>query len=137
MKQQHELTQRQIDILSFIHDYQADYGFVPTIREIGGATGIHSTSSVSYQINRLVRWGYISKVGEVSRGIVLMPSAYNVINRQVPDTYHDSRLFSELRALRSENRRIREQYETRIKDLEHERNQLSQALTMLKYREVE
>ena len=132
----HELTNRQIEILSFIYDYQADYGFVPSIREICEATGIRSTSAVSYQINRLVRSGYINKVGEVSRGMILMAPAYDVIGKQAPHECDFSILRAELFALRSENRRIREQYETRVKNLEHERNQLSQTLAMLKYRVI-
>src|SRR5690606_20775856 len=107
----HELTDRQIEILSFIYDYQTDYGFVPSIREICEATGIRSTSAVSYQINRLVRLGYINKVGEVSRGMILMAPAYDVIGKQVPNECDFSMLRAELLALRSENRRIREQYE--------------------------
>ncbi|MEQ8676573.1 MAG: MarR family transcriptional regulator [Aggregatilineales bacterium] len=132
----HELTNRQIEILSFIYDYQTDYGFVPSIREICEATGIRSTSAVSYQINRLVRSGYINKVGEVSRGMILMAPAYDVIGKQAPHECDLSVLRSELFALRLENRRIREQYETRVKNLEHERNQLSQTLAMLKYRVI-
>jgi hypothetical protein len=132
----HELTDRQIEILSFIYDYQADYGFVPSIREICEATGIRSTSAVSYQINRLARSGYINKVGEVSRGMILMAPAYDVIGKQAPDECDFSMLRAELFALRSENRRIREQYEVRVKNLERERNQLSQMLAMLKYRVI-
>jgi|GEM_PF-1822300 len=131
------LTDRQIEILSFIYNYQTEYGFVPSIREICEATGIRSTSAVSYQINRLVRSGYINKVGEVSRGMILMASAYDVIGKQAPDECDFSMLRAELLALRSENRRIREQYEARVKNLERERNQLSQTLMMLKYRVIE
>jgi hypothetical protein len=133
----HELTDRQIQILSFIYDYQTDYGFVPSIREICDATGIRSTSAVSYQINRLVRLEYINKVGEVSRGMILMASAYDVIGKQAPHECDFSMLRAELFALRSENRRIREQYEARVKNLERERNQLSQTLARLKYRVIE
>jgi predicted DNA-binding protein YlxM (UPF0122 family) len=133
----HELTDRQIEILSFIYDYQTDYGFVPSIREICDATGIRSTSAVSYQINRLVKSGYLDKIGEVSRGMVLKAPAYDAIGKQAPDECDFSMLKAELLALRSENRRIREQYEARVKVLERERNELSQALSRLKYRVIE
>jgi len=136
MIEEHDLTTRQVQILSFIHEYLTGYGFVPTIREICDATGIRSTSAVSYQIDRLVRLGYISKVGEVSRGMILLAPAYDVIGKQKPDDCDFAMLRSELLALRSENTRIREQYEARVKNLERERNQLSQTLAMLKYRVI-
>lgn len=74
---------------------------------------------------------------EVSRGMILMAPAYDVIGKQDPDECDFSMLRAELFALRSENRRIREQYEARVKNLEREHNQLSQTLTMLKYRVIE
>lgn len=117
MIEKHNLTDRQIEILTFIYSYQTKYGFVPSIREICDATGIRSTSAVSYQINRLVKSGYIDKIGEVSRGMVLKASAYDVIGKQALDECDFSMLLAELLVLRSENRRIREQYEARIKEL--------------------
>ena len=114
----HNLTDRQIEILSFIYDYQTKYGFVPSIREICDAIGIRSTSAVSYQINRLVESGYIDKTNEVSRGIVLKAAAYDAIRHQASDECDFSILRAELFALRSENRRIREQYEVLFKSLE-------------------
>ena len=137
MTKNHALTDRQIAILTFMHDYQNNYGFVPAIREIGKAVGIRSTSAVSYQINRLVQLKCISKVGEVSRGMILMAPAYDALGKQSPDDCDFSMLREELFALRSENKRIREQYEARVKNLERERNQLSQTLAMLKYRVIE
>mgnify|MGYP002713288524 CR=1 FL=1 len=136
MIKEHNLTDRQIEILTFIYDYQIEYGFVPSIREICDATGIRSTSAVSYQINRLVKSRYIDKTGEVSRGMVLRASAYDVIGKQAPDECDFSMLQAELLALRSENRRIREQYEARVKILERERNQLVQSLSVLKSRVI-
>jgi hypothetical protein len=65
---------------------------------------------VSYQINRLVLLGYISKVDEVSRGMILLTPAYEAIGRQAPDDCDFSMLRAELLALRAENSRIRELY---------------------------
>jgi SOS-response transcriptional repressor LexA len=137
MSNLHDLTDRQIEILNFIHEYQTEHGFVPAMREIGEAVGIRSTSAVSYQINRLVLLGYISKVDEVSRGMILLTPAYDAIGRQAPDDCDFSMLRAELLALRTENRRIRELYEARVKNLERERNQISQTLAMMKYRVIQ
>ena len=136
MTKTYDLTDRQIAILTFMHDYQVNYGFVPAIREIGKAVGIRSTSAVSYQINRLVELKYLSKVGEISRGMILLAPAYDAIGRQSPDNCDFSMLHAELFALRIENKRIRAQYEERVKNLERERNQLSQTLAMLKHRVI-
>jgi len=132
----HELSKRQMAILTFIHEYQIIHGFVPSIREIAEAIGTTSTSSVTYQINRLVRLGYISKVGEVARGMILLASAYEAIGTEAREDTNLSMMRAELLALRVENQRIRQLYEERVKKLERERNQLSQTLSMLKYRAI-
>jgi hypothetical protein len=56
------------------------------------------------------------------------------MDKQSPDECAFLNLRAEVIALRTENKRIREQYETRVKSLERERNQLSQTLAMLKHR---
>ena len=132
----HELSERQMAILTFIHEYQIIHGFVPSIREIAEAIGNTSTSSVTYQINRLVRLGYISKVGEVARGMILLAPAYEAIGVEAPEDTNLSTMRAELLALRVENQRIHQLYEERVKKLERERNQLSQTLSMLKYRAI-
>src|SRR5262245_20793070 len=48
------------------------HGFPPTIREIGEATGINSTSVVNYNLNKLVTMGYLARVGHKSRGMRLV-----------------------------------------------------------------
>ena len=132
----HELSERQMAILTFIYEYQIIHGFVPSIREIAEAIGTTSTSSVTYQINRMVRLGYISKVGEVSRGMILLTPAYEAIGTEASEDTNLSMMRAELLALRVENQRIRQLYEERVKKLERERNQLSQTLSMLKYRAI-
>jgi len=132
--QQHQLTDRQIGILNFLDEYRQQNGYSPCIREIGVGTGITSTSAVNYQINRLVAGGYLARTSEVSRSFVLLEAAYEAIGKQPLDECEILGLHAEVTALRAENRRIREQYEARVKSLERERNQLSQTLAMLKHR---
>lgn len=131
------ITERQLDILNFIEEYRQQNGYSPSIREIGAGTGIASTSAVNYQINRLVEGGYLARTSEVSRSFILLEAAYEAMGKQSPDECEFSNLRTEVIALRTENRRIREQYESRINNLERERNQLSQTLAMLKYRVME
>lgn len=67
-----ELSERQRLMLRFIDRYQAEYHRPPTIREIGTATGIRSTSVVNYNLDKLVEAGYLQRSDRVSRGILLV-----------------------------------------------------------------
>src|SRR4051812_41514436 len=65
------LSERQRAILKFIQHWQDEHGYPPTIREIGKAVKINSTSVVNYNLNKLVKEGFISRSKDVSRGIRL------------------------------------------------------------------
>jgi len=65
------LSERQSKILSFLNTFTLDNGYPPTIREIGKAVGITSTSVVNYNLDALQRAGYIYRDRTVSRGIRL------------------------------------------------------------------
>jgi|Deesub1362B_J571_1020462.scaffolds.fasta_scaffold02721_8 repressor LexA len=66
------LSSRQERILSFIREFIRKNGYPPTIREIGKAVGISSTSVVNYNLNVLQRRGYLVREREVSRGLRLV-----------------------------------------------------------------
>lgn len=65
------LSTRQKKILDFIEKFINEHGYPPTIREIGEAVGIASTSVVNYNLNKLVERGHIEREPEVSRGLRL------------------------------------------------------------------
>lgn len=65
------LTERQERILAFIRQYGAEHGYPPTIREIGRAVGISSTSVVKYNLERLEDKGKLERSEEISRGLRL------------------------------------------------------------------
>ncbi len=69
------LSERQQRILEFVNEYVEENGYPPSIREIGAAAGISSTSVVSYNLRRLEERGYISRDRDVSRGLKLTPTA--------------------------------------------------------------
>ncbi len=79
------LSKRQRNILAFIERFLDQRGYPPTIREIGEAVDIASTSVVNYNLNKLVDHGYIERVPEVSRGLRLVPQDDNG-NVALPDT---------------------------------------------------
>ena len=68
------LSQRQKAILECIQTFILDNGYPPSIREIGEAVSISSTSVVNYNLNALQRAGLIERDKTVSRGIKLVKS---------------------------------------------------------------
>ena len=74
------LSERQTKIFDFIKSFTLESGYPPTIREIGEAVGISSTSVVNYNLNGLQREGLIYRDKTVSRGIKLADSSRNKVN---------------------------------------------------------
>lgn len=72
MRERNKLSERQRNIIKYMQTYIESNGFPPTIREIGAATGINSTSVVNYNLNKLVQAGEIERFGHTSRGLRLM-----------------------------------------------------------------
>jgi repressor LexA len=66
-----KLSDRQKRMLEFIQRFTADNGYPPSIREIGDAADISSTSVVNYNLNRLVDEGFLARDQNVSRGLRL------------------------------------------------------------------
>lgn len=66
-----ELPERQRKVLDCIETYVTDRGYPPTVREIGDAIGVNSTSLVSYYLKRLEERGLISREPSMSRAIQL------------------------------------------------------------------
>jgi repressor LexA len=57
----HVLTWRQRKVLQVIRDSVQKRGYPPSMREIGEAVGLTSTSSVSYQLSTLQSKGYLRR----------------------------------------------------------------------------
>lgn len=55
------LSDRQRRILEVIRDAVVLRGYPPSIREIGDAAGLQSTSSVAYQLNQLEKKGFLRR----------------------------------------------------------------------------
>jgi repressor LexA len=66
-----KLSERQKRMLDFIQKFSHQSGYPPSIREIGEAVDISSTSVVNYNLNRLVEEGLVARDQNVSRGIRL------------------------------------------------------------------
>lgn len=66
------LSERQQRIVRFIREYLDEHGRPPTVREIGLAVGISSTSVVDYNLRVLERDGRLRRERQLSRGIALV-----------------------------------------------------------------
>ena len=56
-------------ILEFVGGYIKEHGYSPSMREIGEAIGVDSTSHVSFHIDRLVEEGRLTKEPNIARSI--------------------------------------------------------------------
>jgi repressor LexA len=65
------LSARQWKIVQVIEDSIRCNGYGPSLREIGQAVGLASTSSVSYQLSVLVEKGYLTREAKRPRTAVL------------------------------------------------------------------
>jgi repressor LexA len=65
------LSARQWKIVPVIEDSIRSNGYGPSLREIGEAVGLASTSSVSYQLSVLVEKGYLTREAKRPRTAVL------------------------------------------------------------------
>lgn len=71
---EHGLTPRQAKILHAIKDAMENYGYPPSMREIGEAAGLSSPSSVQYQLIALEEKGFIRRDPSRGRALeVLLP----------------------------------------------------------------
>ena len=69
-----ELTPRQRRILEYIRSTVAERGYPPTVREIGEAVGLTSSSSVHAQLANLERKGVLRKDPTKPRALSMAPA---------------------------------------------------------------
>ncbi len=65
------LTTRQRQILEMIRDSVEDRGYPPSVREIGEAVGLTSSSSVAHQLKSLEKLGYLRRDPNRPRAMVV------------------------------------------------------------------
>ena len=80
MSQPDKLSERQQNMMEFITEYIHSAGRPPTIREIGQAVNISSTSVVNYNLNKLNEKGYLDRDADVSRGLRLTNKAREIFD---------------------------------------------------------
>jgi repressor LexA len=70
-----QLTARQREILAFVNEHSAQHGYPPTVREIGTAVGLTSSSTVHAHLANLERLGLL-------RRDPAKPRALNLVGRE-------------------------------------------------------
>jgi repressor LexA len=89
------LTPRRRKVLKVIGDSARRNGYSPSLREIGDAVGLASTSSVSHQVSKLEELGLVSREPGRPRTILVRPQNEPAIrgqDGQGPDGTNDSAL---------------------------------------------
>jgi repressor LexA len=66
------LTKRQKEIFDYIRKYASRYGYPPTVREIGKAVGLHSSSTVHAHLANLEKIGLLRRDPTKPRAIELL-----------------------------------------------------------------
>jgi repressor LexA len=67
------LPARQREVLDVIRTWVERFGYPPSVREIGEAVGLTSTSSVAYQLRALEQKGYLRRDPNRPRAIGVLP----------------------------------------------------------------
>jgi repressor LexA len=70
-----DLTKRQQEIFDFIRKYSAKYGYPPTVRDIGKAVGLASSSTVHAHLANLEKIGLLRRDPSKPRAIELLDRA--------------------------------------------------------------
>jgi len=70
-----DLTKRQQEIFDFIKKYSAKYGYPPTVRDIGKAVGLASSSTVHAHLSNLEKIGLLRRDPSKPRALELLDRA--------------------------------------------------------------
>jgi repressor LexA len=81
-----DLTKRQQEIFDFIKRYSAKYGYPPTVRDIGKAVGLASSSTVHAHLANLEKLGLLRRDPTKPRAIEMLDRAVEQVRSIVrPD----------------------------------------------------
>jgi repressor LexA len=80
------LTKRQQEILDFIKRYLARHGYPPTVRDIGAAVGLASSSTVHQHLANLERAGLIRRDPSKPRALELLDRAVHEVRNGLRPT---------------------------------------------------
>jgi len=79
-----KLTKRQQEIFDFIKRYSSEHGYPPTVRDIGKAIGLTSSSTVHAHLANLEKLGMIRRDPTKPRALELLGQAKEAAKKVVP-----------------------------------------------------
>ncbi len=77
------LTRRQQEILTFVHRYTDAHGYPPSVREIGQALGLTSSSTVHSHLTALEKKGYLRRDPSKPRALEILRDEHENRTRKV------------------------------------------------------
>ncbi|OIJ13077.1 repressor LexA [Anaerobacillus alkalilacustris] len=78
-----KVSKRQLEILEYIKDEVRKKGYPPSVREIGEAVGLASSSTVHGHLSRLEKKGFIRRDPTKPRAIEVLESKENAEHEQI------------------------------------------------------
>ena len=78
-----DLTKRQQEIFDFIKSYSSKHGYPPTVRDIGAAVGLASSSTVHAHLANLEKLGLLKRDPSKPRAIELLDRALDPLRNLV------------------------------------------------------
>lgn len=89
-----KITQKDYEIMDYIHECISQKGFPPTVREICSNVGLNSTATVHARLKKLEKEGYIIHESSKNRSMRLV----NYKSSQHSDKYLDVPLYGKITA---------------------------------------
>ncbi|MEI2701075.1 MAG: transcriptional repressor LexA [Baekduia sp.] len=86
-----DLTKRQQEIFDFIKRYSASHGYPPTVRDIGKAVGLTSSSTVHAHLANLEKLGLLRRDPSKPRALELLDRASSAVTGAVEDAVDNVR----------------------------------------------
>lgn len=77
------LTRRQLEILTFVHRYADAHGYPPSVREIGQALGLTSSSTVHSHLAALEKKGYLKRDPSKPRALEILRDEHDIPTRKI------------------------------------------------------
>lgn len=77
------LTKRQKQLVDFLNNYITEYGYAPTLSEVGQYFGLSSLATVHKHLHNLEQKGYIKRVHNHSRALEVMAEPKGTVAREL------------------------------------------------------
>jgi repressor LexA len=86
-----DLTKRQQEIFDFIKRYSANHGYPPTVRDIGKAVGLASSSTVHAHLANLEKLGLLRRDPSKPRALELLDKASSAVGTAMEEAVDNVR----------------------------------------------